>query len=249
MWGSHLPSAEQFLTILMWEKKFKKLGNLLGWETTTWISQDTFLLSSSSYFRVCLKILTQGKKVVNTFYKDMEELDFQILLPDSYYINFLSIRICFPMKIKKSANETNDIDDDLITANNLFYHLVKEISVTKYGSDKDLIPTFFHYEVCQYSDSMLNYLPKDTLGKIEKALFYSKKAVYFNKTSLSRKLHHSAGEKKTAEKRINATDLNIQGRITKFHDILRGDHVYSVPLKYFTDIGKINFLLENRFKA
>ena len=145
----------------------------------------------------------------------MEELDFQILLPDSYYKNLFSIRICFPKKIKKSANETNGIDDDLITANNLFYHLVKEISVTKYGSDKDLIPTFFPYEVCQYSDSMLNYLPKDTLGKIEKALFYSKKAVYFNKTSLSRKLHNSAGEKKNCRKKNKCNRSKYAGQNNK----------------------------------
>ena len=115
-----------------------------------------------------LEDIDTREKAVNASYKDMEELDFQILLPDSYYINLFSIRICFPMKIKKSAIETNDIDDDLITANILFCHLVKEISVTKCGSNKDLIPTFSPYEVYQYSDSMLNYLPKDTLGKIEK---------------------------------------------------------------------------------
>ena len=125
----------------------------------------------------------------------------------------------------------------------MFCHLVKEISVTKYRSDKDLISTFSPYKVYQYSDSMLNHFPKDTLAKIEKTLFYSKKAVYFNKTSLGRRVHNGAGETKTEVKRKNATDLNIQDRITKFHDMLRGDHVYRVPLKCFTDIRKINFPL------
>ena len=46
------------------------------------------------------------------------------------------------MKIKKSSNEVQDIDSDLITVNNFFDHLVKKISVTKYGSNKELIPTF-----------------------------------------------------------------------------------------------------------
>ena len=74
----------------------------------------------------------------------MEELDFQILLPDNYYANPSSIHICFSMKIKKSTNEATDDDDDyLITVNKFFAHLVKEISVTKYRSDKELIPTFF----------------------------------------------------------------------------------------------------------
>ena len=66
----------------------------------------------------------------------MEQLDFQILLPDNYYVNPLSIHICFPMEIKKWTNVATDIDEDLITVNNIFAHLVKQIRVTKYGSDK-----------------------------------------------------------------------------------------------------------------
>ena len=74
----------------------------------------------------------------------------------------------FPYKNKKkSTNEATDIDDDLITVNNFLAHLVKEISVTKYRSEKELIPAFTPYEVYQYSDSMLKHLPKDALTKIE----------------------------------------------------------------------------------
>ena len=76
------------------------------------------------------------------------------------------------MKIKKSTNEASDIDDALITVNNFFAHLVKEISVTKYGSNKELIPTFSPYEVYQYSDSMLKHLPNSALSK----LLYSRKS-------------------------------------------------------------------------
>ena len=73
-------------------------------------------------------------------YKDMEQLRFQILLPDSYYVNTSGIHICFPV---------TDSDDDLVTVNNFSAYLVKEISVTRYGSDKKLIPTFSPYEVYQ----------------------------------------------------------------------------------------------------
>ena len=72
------------------------------------------------------------------------------------------------MKIFKKSNEALDTDDDLITVNNFFTHLVKEISVTKYGSDKELIPTFFPYEIYQYSDDMLKHLPKDALKKLKR---------------------------------------------------------------------------------
>ena len=64
------------------------------------------------------------------------------MLTNNYYVNLNSIHLCFPMKIKKSSNEVQDIDSDLITVNIFFGHLVKKISVTKYGSNKELIPTF-----------------------------------------------------------------------------------------------------------
>ena len=87
---------------------------------------------------------TRGK-VAHSSHTDMEELDFQILLTDNYYVNPLSIHICFAMKIKKSTNNSSDIDSDIITVNNIFAHFIKEISVTKSGSYKELIPTFSLY--------------------------------------------------------------------------------------------------------
>ena len=64
-------------------------------------------------------------------YRDTENLDFQILPTDNYYTNPNSMHLCFPMKIKKATNKDANIDDDLITVNNFFAHLIKEISVTK----------------------------------------------------------------------------------------------------------------------
>ena len=78
------------------------------------------------------------EKVAHPSYKDMEQLDFQILLTENYYVNPNSIHICFPIKIKKNTNNALDIDADMITVNNFFAHWVKEISITKYGSDKEL---------------------------------------------------------------------------------------------------------------
>ena len=76
----------------------------------------------------------------------MEQLDFQILLTDNY---------CFPMKMKKKTNQNSDIDGDMITVNNFFAHFIREISVTKYESDKELIPTFSLSGIYQYSDAKL----------------------------------------------------------------------------------------------
>ena len=99
-----------------------------------------------------LELLDQGmledidtkEQPAHISYKDMENLEFQILLTNNYYTNLNSIYIWFPMKIKKAANETNDIDTDLITANNFFCALDK-----RNKRDKVQKPTFSPYEVYQ----------------------------------------------------------------------------------------------------
>ena len=164
----------------------------------------------------------------------MEQLDFEILLTDNYYINPNSIHICFPIKIKKSSNQNSDIDADLITVNNFFGHFVKEVSITKYGSDKELIPTLFPYEICQYSDAMLKHLPKDALKTIEKIYFYSKEPVYYNDVNIDRRNHNVAGISTTALNAMQITTtkknyvkhLNIDNRITKFKEMLKNERVY-----------------------
>ena len=69
------------------------------------------------------------------------------------------------MKIKKSSNETSDIDTNLITSKKNFGRLIKEISRNRYGNEKHLIPTFSSYEIYEYSDSMLKHLPKNSIKK------------------------------------------------------------------------------------
>ena len=179
----------------------------------------------------------------------MEQLDFQILLTENYYVNPNSIHICFPIKMKKATNKAADIDNDLMTVNNFFAHWVKEVSVTKYGSDKELPPIFSPYEVYQYADSMLKHLPKDALKIIEKTHSYSKQAVYFADAGIDRRIHNRDGVNVTGlnatvaatRKTAYAKDLNIDDRITKFQNQLKNEYVYRIPLRYFTDIRKINF--------
>ena len=54
----------------------------------------------------------------------------------------------------------------MITVNNFLAHWVKEVSITKYGSDKEFPTTFSPWEVYQYSDQMLKHLPADDLKSI-----------------------------------------------------------------------------------
>ena len=140
-------------------------------------------------FQGMLEDIDTKEKVARSSYKDMKQLNFQIMLTDNYYVNPNSIHLCFPMKIKKFSNEAQDIDSALITVSNFFGHLVKEISRTKYRSDKELIPAFSPYEIYQYSDAMLKHLPKYSLKRIEKTMLYRKEPVYLNKTTLGRRVH------------------------------------------------------------
>ena len=137
-------------------------------------------------FQGMLEVIDTKEQPAHSSYRDMENLDFPIMLTNNYYTNLNSMHICFPM-------------------NNFFAHFVKEISVTIYGNDKQLITTFLPYEIYQYSDSMLKHLPKDALKKVEKTMFYSKQAVYFNKTAIDRRIHNSNAAN-------DITDLNINER-------------------------------------
>ena len=115
------------------------------------------------------------------------------MLTASYYVNTNRMHLCFLMKIKKATNILADMDSDMITVNTFFGHLVKEINITRHRHDKQPIPAFSVYEIYQYYDTMLKYLPKDSFKKIEKTLLYSKQPVYFNKTTIDRKTHVGSG--------------------------------------------------------
>ena len=189
------------------------------------------------------------EKVAHPSYKDKEQLDFQILLTENYHVNPSNIHICFPIKFKKKSSNSSGIDNNLITVNIFFAHWVKEISITKYGSDNELPPTFSPWEVYQYSDAMLKHLPKDSLKTIQKHLLYSKEPIYYANTSYDRRnfnsKHLTITGLTTAQvstlRKSHAKDLNIDKRIDLFHDQLEDEFINRIPLRYVSDIGKINF--------
>ena len=137
----------------------------------------------------------------------------------------------------------------MIAVNNLFAHFVKETSITKYGSNEELIPKYSPYEIYQYYDAMLKRLPFDALKKTEKTLLYSKKAVYYNNVNIETRNDNGAGINTTGmnasqiatAKKNYAKGLNIDDRITKFQAMLKSEHVYRILLRYFSDLGKVNF--------
>ena len=87
-------------------------------------------------FQGMLEDIDTKEKSAHPSYLDKEQLDFQILLIKNYYLNPNGIHICFPIKIKRKTNGALDSDADLITVNNSFAYWLKEISITKYNSNK-----------------------------------------------------------------------------------------------------------------
>ena len=64
-------------------------------------------------FQGMLEDIATKEQPAHSSYRDMENLDFQILLTDNYYTNPNSMHLCFPMKIKKLSDSDADIDADL----------------------------------------------------------------------------------------------------------------------------------------
>ena len=85
-----------------------------------------------------------------------------------------------------------------------------------------------------------------TIGKTQ---LYSKEPGYSNEASMDGRNYNRAGLATTAmtnaqittPKANYAKDLNIDDRIKKFSKQLQNEHVYRIPLRYFSNIEKIRY--------
>ena len=110
---------------------------------------------------------------------------------------------------------------------------MREIDITKYGTNKSLIPTTTPKEINRYSDSMLKHLPKNALKMIEKDLLYSKEAVIIRGNE-DRRSHCNDNETfRTGDK--------LEDREDKFANQIDSKYVYRILQKYLRNLGKINF--------
>ena len=73
--------------------------------------------------------------------------------------------------------------------------------------------------------------------------------MYFASETYERRNHNGASINTTrlnatelaTTKKQHAKDLNIEDRIKLFQNQLKKEYVYRIPLRYFSEIGKINF--------
>ena len=181
-----------------------------------------------------LKGRNKKKSFADDNYKDLKIAEFNIQLSNNQYMNFHNLHLVFPLKIKKSSDNDDNLDATLKTVNNFFAHWIKEIDIRKLGDDTPILPTTNTVEIYKYSDALLKHMPKNSLKVIEKTLLYSKKKVELPTGEDRRKVH-------TAQGAVNErTDENLTQRITKFAAQLQNTYYYRTPLKYICSLGLVN---------
>ena len=166
-------------------------------------------------------------------YKEKEGLGFELISDNNSYTNLESFHICFHIHFKKFPNTAANLDTDIYLVNKFFPHWVKEINILKKGTNKFLIPTLTLQEIYQYSDLMLKHWPKNVLKMIENDLLYREELVII-KGFDDRRIHNT-------NNKVSRTDDSLENRQDEFDAQIDAKYVYRVPLKYFCDLGKINF--------
>ena len=122
-----------------------------------------------------IKGTIEKKAYANDTYKDLKTAEFNIQLSSNQYMNFHSVHLVFPMKIKKKTNDANDLANTDITVNNFFAHWIKEIDIKRLGDDTPILPTTNTVEIYKHSDAILKHIPKKALAVIQNDLLYSQK--------------------------------------------------------------------------
>ena len=158
----------------------------------------------------------EKKAYPEDLYRDQKIATFNIQLAANQYMNFHDVHLVFPMRIKRSTNNAQNIDDDEITVNNFLAHWIKEIDIKRYGDDTPILPLTNNVEIYKYSDAMLKHIPKNALEVLRYDLLYSKKKVKIQANNEDRRAHRT-NAKGNADHR---TDDNLDDRIEKFSDQL-----------------------------
>ena len=128
----------------------------------------------------------------------------------------------------------------MTVVNNFFGHWLKELDIKCYPDEIRISPTNNTVDIYRYSEKMLKHLPQKTLDTIKEMLLYSKLPVIIPRNN-NRRSFNSA----TAAYR---TDQSLSNRITSFNGIISQKLYYRIPLKYFVDIGLVNFPEKNNTK-
>ena len=106
-------------------------------------------------FQGMIENVITREQPANSLYSYMQNLEFRLMIMQNHYTNPNSFHLCILIKIKNRTKANADIGDGMNTVNNFFAPWIKEINVTRYGDDVEILPTSSSYEIYQYSDAML----------------------------------------------------------------------------------------------
>ena len=81
------------------------------------------------------------KAYTSVTYLDKKQLEFVLDLTANTYTNYSSMEICLPMKFTKKTNKAQQMDAQMITANNFFRHWFTDIDIRRYPDDTRILPT------------------------------------------------------------------------------------------------------------
>ena len=129
----------------------------------------------------------------------------------------------------KAAN----IDATTITVNNFFACWLKEVDIKRYPDDVRITPTNNTVSIADYSAQIMKHMPNKSLDTTKKILLYDKEGVFLP-ADRDRTLNYTNTDG-------DRTDKNLGSRITGFHYQFGKNIFYRIPLKFFADLGLVNF--------
>ena len=86
--------------------------------------------------------------------------------------SFQNIHLCFPLKFKSKADNTDDLEAGVIPVNNFFADWKRESNIVKYGDERPILPTTDNVDIYRYE--LLKHMPDKQLVTIENNLLYGK---------------------------------------------------------------------------
>ena len=213
--------------------KVDKLGNL--WdkgEADADLARYIPGLTDASRQRQIYKIEAK-KAYAGQTYVGQKTLEFTVTLAANTYTNYSSVVVVLPIQINKKTDKMVDIDATMITVNNFLSRWPKEVDIKRYPDDVRITPTNNTVSIADYSAQIMKHRPNKSLDITKKTLLYDKEGVYLPQDRDRRQ--------NNTDTEADRTDKNLGSRIIDFHEQLAKKNFYRIPLKFFTDLGLVNF--------
>ena len=131
----------------------------------------------------------EKKAYVEDSYRKQKIAIFNIQLAANTYMNFHDVHLVFPMRIKKSMDNAQNLDNDEITVNIFFAYWIKEIDIKRYGDDTPILFLTNNVERYKYSGAMLKHMPKNLFFAM--ICFIRKKKVKMQPNNEDRRAHRT----------------------------------------------------------